>query len=242
MHAPGIGLWLWTTCVLTGCAMGGVVSISEPNLDNPGTWDLSLDASGVLHIAELSLSVKPQNARSGLIAVGPIVPFVPLGRGNELRKEKPFQIVVQFETSDERYTFAPKDTVLLHAGAEYRPVESAGPFTRASAPRELQRASRGHDWVCNDTWTSKLSLPSQYLDDVPVPSSRSCFVLEFPVLTPSPDQPFQIELRGLKKEGRQVDLPKINFRPGTTGAYSILGSAQSSSRLYADARKSRARA
>ena len=162
MHAPGIGLRLWTTCLLTGCAMGGLVSISEPNLDNSGTRDLSLDANGVLHIAQLSLSIKPQNARAGLIAVGPIVPLVPLGRGDELRKEKPFQIVVQFEASDERHTFAPRDTALLHAGAEYRPVESAGPFTRASAPRELQRASRGHDWVCNDTWTSKLSLPSQY--------------------------------------------------------------------------------
>ena len=220
--------------------MGGVVSISEPNVRGNALQPASLDASGVLRITDLSVSVKPQNARVGLLTVGPIVPFIPLGPGNELGKGSPFRIVVQFDTSDSAYTFAPADTVLVHAGAQYRPVQSVGPLFNISAPREMERASRGHDWVCSGARTT--SHPSVLSREaVAVPVSRSCFVLEFPVITPSPDQPFDLKLRGLEKEGKEIELPTIEFRPGTTGGYSILGGTQSNNRLHADARKTGAR-
>ena len=205
--------------LLGGCATGGVVSISEPNVINAAEYGAIVDGNGILSIGDISISVKPQNARVGLLAVGPLVPLIPVGSGNELGKGKPFQVVIQFETSG-AYTFMAGDATLLHGGAEYRAAQSAGPLSRTGVPRELQRASRGHDWVCNDVFTMN---PDALLRDVSLRHSRSCFVLQFPVVTPNPDQPFHIRLRGLKKDGRAVELPEIEFRRGTTGGYSLLG-------------------
>jgi hypothetical protein len=211
----------WCGVVSLGaCAMGGIVSISEPEVVPPTLQSVSLDAAGVLRLNGLSVSVKPQNARFGLLTVGPVVPLIPVGSGNELGKDKPFRLVVQFETSDTGYTFKTGESFLFHAGSEYRPALSAGPLSRIDVAREIQRASRGHEWVCNDMVRESAD---QLLRDEPIPLSRSCFVLEFPVLTPGPDQTFQVELRGMKKDGRIVVLPKIEFRPGTTSGYSVLG-------------------
>jgi hypothetical protein len=225
MPATRLNPTLLAFCLLTGCATGGVVSISEPNIRSTKEQPVSLDADGVLRIAGLSVSVKPQNARVGLLTVGPIVPLIPLGAGNELGKGSAFRIVVQLDASDAAYTFTPADTVLVHAGAQYRPTESVGPLINISVPRELERASPGHDWVCSNARTARH--PTVLAQDMAVPLSKSCFVLQFPVITPSPDQPFDLELRGLKKDGKEIDVPRIEFRPGTTGAYSILGSVRS---------------
>jgi len=214
------GSVLLVAYLLAGCATGGVVSISEPHVVTSTEHRVILDRNGVLRVGELSVSVKPQNARVGLLTVGPLVPLIPVGPGNELGKGKPFRVVVQFETSDPSYTFMTGDASLLHDGMEYRPNQSAGPLSGTGVPRELQRASRGHDWVCNDVFTVS---PDVLLQNVSLPRSRSCFVLQFPVITPGPDQRFHLELRGLRKNGRAVELPRIEFRPGTTGGYSVLG-------------------
>ena len=205
---------------LSACAMGSIARISEPKIVTSPQQSVSLDASGVLRLNDLSVSVKPQNAQVSLLTVGLIVPLIPVGSGNELGKGENFRVIIQFETSDTTYTFKADESFLFLAEFEYRPALSAGPLSRIDVAREMQRDSRGHKWVCNDVVHDS---GDQLLHDEPVPTSRSCFVLEFPVLTPSPDQTFQIELRGVKKDGRAVELPKIEFRRGTTGGYSVLG-------------------
>ena len=206
--------------LLVGCATGGVISISAPNVLSSGKHAASMEANGTLRAGTLSVSVKPQNARVGLLTVGPLVPFIPVGSGNELGKGKPFQVIVQFETAEPVYTFRTGDASLIHGGKVYRPALSAGPLSRTDVPRELQRAARGHDWICNDTFTVN---GESLLRDVSVPLFRSCFVLQFPVITPDPDQPFDLRLHGVKRDGQALELPTIEFQPTTIGGYGVLG-------------------
>ena len=206
--------------LLVACATGGIVSISEPSIGPSNIRATSLDETGVLHLGGFSMSVKPQNARVGLITVGPIIPLIPVGLGNELGKGERFRLVVQFETEEPGLTFRPGESVLFYSGVEYLPFAAVGPLASTATARELQRASRGHEWVCNDVireWKHELE------QDESIPPSRSCFVLQFPITTLSPDQLFQVELRGIRKNGHKVTLPRIEFRPGTTGGYSVLG-------------------
>jgi hypothetical protein len=118
--------------------MGGVVTISEPHLVTPADHRVTLDRNGVLRAGELFVSVKPQNARVGLLTVGPLVPLIPVGSGNELGKGKPFQILVQFETSDPRlHLHGGRDLLTpsrygIPRGPVGRPTESYGDCTRAA--------------------------------------------------------------------------------------------------------------
>jgi hypothetical protein len=238
MHASSHGSVLLAGYLLTGCAVSTVVSISEPHFFDSAQHSAALDPSGILRIGDLSISIKPQNARGSLAAVGPLIPLIPTGRGDQLGKGKLFEVVIQFETSDAAYTFMAGDTTLVHGEVEYRPTQSTAPLGYTRVAHAIHRASRGHDWICDEVIRLR---PDLLLSDVPVLRPRSCLVLQFPVLTLSPEQRFHLELRGLKKDGRAVELPRIEFRPGTTGVYSIHGSAQSNNRLYTDARKSSAR-
>jgi len=227
--------------LLTGCAQGTAVNISEPYLPDSTGEGASRISDGILRAGDLSISIKPQNPEIAFVTAGPLIPVVPvgpIGQGSQPQKGKPFQVVVQLETSSAGYTFMAGDVSLFNGDTEYRPSESDGPLRYATVPTYLQRASRGHDWVCDEVPRLR---PGLLLSDIPVPMSRSCFVLQFPIYTLSPDQRFQLKLRGFKRDGRAIELPNIEFRRGTNTVYTIIGRRQSSNRLYTDARKSSAR-
>jgi hypothetical protein len=210
---------LFVSC-LAACSMGGIVSISEPNVVPPGVAGADLDASGVLRLNDLSLSVKPVNAKVGMMMVGPIIPIVPLGSGNELGKNQAFSVIVQFDTTQSEFTYVAGETTLQLDGSTIPVSTVSNAMTVTEPGRELARAARGHTWVCRRTKATADTEPA--IAQV-VPAGKSCFALNFGVGTVGPGRTFRVELRGLKRSGIPVELPTLEFRPGTTTTFTLMG-------------------
>ena len=204
--------------LLSGCAVGGAVEISEPTISVALPEDVKLDSSGVLRKGDLSLSIKPQNARVPILFIGPLLPLVPIGPGNEVGKNKPFNVIIQLEVASPGYTFNPRSVKLYFAETTYSPVKAWGPLTQTNRALEIARASPGHNWVCTDGATNRTTVDTS----VAIPP-KSCFVLEFPLTTLTPSEGFQVELRGLSHDGNEFTLPRIDFRSGHWAGLSILG-------------------
>jgi hypothetical protein len=205
---------------LSGCAIGGAVEISEPTIVGALPDDLKLDPSGILRKGDLSLSIKPQNARVPVLFIGPLLPLIPIGPGNEVGKNKLFNVVIQFEVASSGYTFIPSSVKLYFGDSMYSPVKARGPLTETSRALEIARASPGHNWVCTDADRDR---EWEYVDTSVTIPPKSCFVLEFPITTLTPAEAFQVELRGLSNEGNEITLPRIDFRSGHWAGLSILG-------------------
>ena len=204
--------------VLSGCAIGGAVQISEPIVIGALPDDVKIESSGILSKGDLSLSIKPQNARAPLLFIGPLLPLIPIGPGNEVGKNKPFNVVIQFEVAGSGYTFNPSLVKLYFADSAYSPLKTWGPFMQINKALEIARASPGHNWVCTDADRNR-----ENADTSVISPPKSCFVLEFPITTLTPAEGFQVELRGLSNEGNEIMLPRIDFRSGHWAGLSILG-------------------
>jgi hypothetical protein len=210
--------FVFSVMVLSGCAIGGAVEISEPTIIGALPADVKLDSSGIVRKGDLSLSIKPQNARVPILFIGPLLPLLPIGPGNEVGKNKPFKVIIQFEVVSSGYTFNPSSVKLYFADSAYSPVKAWGPLTQTNKALEIARASPGHNWVCTDADRNRENVDTS----VAVPP-KSCFVLEFPITTLTPAEGFQVELRGLSNEGNEITLPRIDFRSGHWAGLSILG-------------------
>ena len=68
--------------VLMGCTMSGVMNISNPYIS---ALNQPLE-SGVLKLDSLSISIKPQTYKVGLLTIGPILPIIPTGSGNDYNR------------------------------------------------------------------------------------------------------------------------------------------------------------
>ena len=213
-------LILGVSTLLCGCAMGGFVTVSEPSLLTESKAYALEEATSVFRIGDATFSVKPQNADVSLLTAGVIVPVVPLGSGNKVRADKPFQLIVQFQHSGGAYSFVPMSTTLITKTGAALPVSMLGPLTRTDFPRELEKTSFGHPWVCRDQGKS---VKVETSTEVVIPP-KSCFVLEFASLTLSPQNEFAVEVGGLKKEGRPLPKIGIQFKPTQRAAGSWLGS------------------
>jgi hypothetical protein len=62
--------FVFSVMVLSGCAIGGAVEISEPTIIGALPADVKLDSSGIVRKGDLSLSIKPQNARVPILFIG----------------------------------------------------------------------------------------------------------------------------------------------------------------------------
>jgi len=205
--------------LLGGCAIGGVVTISQPKICS-GSVPVFEEQPGVFHVGSLSVSVKPQNADVSLLTAGLIVPVVPLGSGNKVRANMPFRLLVQFEHEGGNYSFAPASVVLVAKAASGSPASMQGPLTLIDHPRELDKTSVGHPWICGDR-----RLPYEKVEpttDIVLPA-KSCVVLEFSVPTQPPQEQFSVVLAGLRKEGSALPPFEIQFAPMTKVTGSWIG-------------------
>jgi hypothetical protein len=136
--------------------------------------------------------------------VGALLPLIPIGPGSEVGKDKPFAVILQFETANSGYAFDPSAVKLFYSEGDYSPDKMQGPFTQINRTQEIARASPGHDWECMDTHKSR-----EIRGPMGLIPSKSCFFLEFPIGTLSPAQGFQVEVRGLSNQGVETKLPRF---------------------------------
>jgi hypothetical protein len=208
---------LWMSILLAGCSMGGLVSISDPYITDSG---MSLN-SGVLELGNIGISVKPQTYKVGLLAVGPILPIIPLGPGNDFdRQNQNLKVIIQFETEHEGFSISPSSTTLILEGSEIAPNRYSGLLSKITYPREAAKATPGHEWICE---THSLELTETNKEQDYVLNTRAYIVIEFPVRTPETTKDFSIILKGIRQNGQPVPIPIFHFKPGSSGSYSIMG-------------------
>ena len=183
------------------------MTVSKPIPSSDTSAVVSEDSVGVFRIDGLTLSVKPQNADVALLTAGLIVPVIPLGSGNKVRADKHFQLILQFENSSGSYSLFPAAVVVRKESLSSAPVSVRGPLTRIGFPRELQKTSFGHPWVCSEQGGA---MPIQEFTELKLPE-KSCVVLEFSMPTPSPQSEFSVVVGGLKKEGIPLPIIDIHF-------------------------------
>jgi len=197
--------------------MGGVVNISAPYILDPER----VLVSGVLILEDIEISIKPETYKVAVLTGGPILPIIPLGQGNDYdRQQHNLLVTLQFITTASGLSLTPKNTLLEIDGVATRPTHSSDTFLKTNPPREAQSAPPGHKWICE----GRAAMLNEVLVDTELAiESRGCIVMEFPVKTPDTDMQFNIEVRGLKKDGIPILVPKFYFKPGTTIVTSIMG-------------------
>jgi hypothetical protein len=216
MRLRSIVLGVSGTLLLAACSMAGVVKFSAPFSDGAPL------PHGLLHVAELSVSIKPLTYHVPFASVGPLVPMVPIGQGNDFgRSSSRLRVVVQFSSGDAEYALEPAGVVYSSDGSEHRPIAVLGPLARNDHPREVARAIPGHRWTCN---ASRDDTDQTVLADQPLPFKGDvCFELQFDVATPDTESQFSIDIRGLTRDGAVITVPKVQFQAGTTTTYGVMG-------------------
>ncbi len=206
-----------TVLLLAACSVGGTITISTPS--SHGADAYLFDKDGIIQLEDLSLSIKPDNFKGGVVTIGPIVPIIPIGMGvDAVASEGMFDVAIQFETDEEFYELDASRIELIIHGKSYNPLSIAGPTTTTYGSREHNRAIPGHDWLCY-----KYREEFKDIEEVAIPPSRSCVFVRFGVETPDPEQQFNILIKGLYKDGRPVEMPRIYFNKGFRPVYFLLG-------------------
>jgi len=198
--------------------MGGMVKVSEPNiLDAASTY---VSKTGIFEVEGITISVKPENYKPGIEGIGLFIPLIPLSFGQPvIREGLDFNVVVQFETIKQSFTFHPNEVALTLKGKKYVPIAVIGPILNRQQAQETQSALPGHKWFCNyndnDFSINGLTESSTV--------STGCYVLKFSTITPEPEQQFSIKINGLYRDGHQIEIPLLDFSGKSHGMFFFLG-------------------
>jgi hypothetical protein len=203
---------------LGACAMGAIVTISEPYVEPSA--EIMLDDRGVLRRDQITISMVPENGYGNVGGIGIVVPVVPLpGSAEPYRIEKPFQVEVRFDPQVEGYTYIPSETELYYKDSVFTPKRSTNLITQTFETGGEGSYEPGHSWSCRRPITGFETLDSTRS----VSLSKGCVGIEFPVNTIHPDNSFTLLLRGVRFQDKAVELPAVSFRKSTRGAYMLMG-------------------
>lgn len=209
--------------LLSGCwAMAlGTLEISEPYLqDNDSKSPLK---NGVVFLEGVSIAVVPINYRRSGETAGPLFfPVIPVGSDSRFEGQgKHFRVVVELEPSASGVTFDPSRVELFVGSATFRPEWVGGPYGGQYPRVAQQRAIPGHaKWECSYAHYAPLSTEMKATAQV---SRIVCFAMIFSVDTPSPSQQFSFRVRGIQRNGIDVETPIFHFRPSSaTYTYRVL--------------------
>ncbi len=207
---------------ISGCAMGGLVNISEPHMAKEhGSY--IIDSSGIIHHSNIEISVKPETYKVGLLAAGPLIPVVPLGSGNDFNRQKTrFKIVLQFDPKGSTISFAPNNSHLLINHKFFSPISFEGPLNDIVGAREVARSIPGHSWVCQKDGDYSSSMGVALKHQITI-TEKSCVIIEFPMITPDTSSEFQLHLEGFKIDGKEIETIQLFFKPSTRSTYSLMG-------------------
>lgn len=176
---------------------------------------------GIIYLDGLSISARPNNTDVSLLAVGVIVPVIPLpGQGARVQTQLPFQVHLEFDASASEYFFNPYQVVLTSQGNELKPKFAFGPLKGGQPLSGRNASTSGHPWTCN-----------YYRDMKPMPvapeetqlAGKSCIVLEFPTNTIPPSQAFDLTISGLYQHGQAINPIHLSFEEATHGGVEVLG-------------------
>lgn len=211
---------IFLSCIklLSACTILGVAKVSEPWIADVGDAKFTKD---MLVYSDISVSVKPQNYYTTLVAVGPIIPIIPApGRSRASEKDEFFVVVVQFETEGDGYAFDPNRVLLKYIDDNYRPISVRGPFIGGGdiSAQEVGSAVPGHRWRClhpnGEVETGFRIRPL---------AGKVCFELKFGIHTIPPAENFNVVLDGsVKKSSVALRLPTFNFRPALRSKFGLL--------------------
>lgn len=204
----------------SACAVGGVVRISRPTLEVNSESSFRLDDDGIFHVGDLYLSIKPANGRVPVLFPGPVLPIFPVGAGSDATGSMPLNITFYFETKVSDYSFEWREIILSYSGTTYVPEEAVGPLTTLGWSQELERVKPGHSWTCVGFGNKRFETATPPSAAIP---NKGCIRLRYNVKTPSPDDPFDLTLGGIKKSEQSVGVPTIGFRPGSAAGLSFIG-------------------
>jgi hypothetical protein len=108
-------------------------------------------------------------------------------------------------------------------GYQFNPSEVmlSLPSTVELRPWTIEEANTPHDiggWECRGSraWAASSR---------PIISVRygTCIAMYFKTSPPSPEMPFSLRIAGLLKDGRPVEVPELQFRPGKYWVWDFLG-------------------
>lgn len=197
-----IALVAVASLILFGCAMGGVATVSKPSLAASSKKIFSENAPGIFSAQDLSISIKPQNAKISVLTAGLIVPIIPLGKGNSVRESDQFEVVVQVETKAGNHLFSPLKATLTYHNEKYSPESFLGPLLADATIHEMEKISFGHHWGCKPpTYPSYSNKIEKYAI-----TEKMCFVVRFPIRTISPGESFSVAFTGMESETEGLNL------------------------------------
>jgi len=208
------------TVSMQGCVSLSFSQISFPYVEKSG--GAKLNRKGVLELQGLTLSIRPQNVRSSVILVGVIVPFLPFP-GIKIRESENFRIYLQLEALEDGFSLDPAQVKIRLNEKELNPLGylyiGTGNVMYAKFALSPSIIPPGHDWYCNDSGFDPKKKAFLDFDKIPVrePSGserfykQACFVLEYPITTPSPKEKFTVVINGIKQLDRPIQVPPISF-------------------------------
>lgn len=212
-HLPITGLLL--APILSGCAAIDTYDIGR-FFSEDEAYEISSD-SGRMDFDGVKLIVRPMNfrhVRSGTILTFPLppIPFamadmdIKRADGREESGEAPFFVEVLFLKINNESSFHPLDSFIAQNGKSVSAIGYLGPMD-ASSPAAIRRPTSA---LC--------ASGSENSDREAVALNKAqgnCFVLKFPMPPPSLTSGFYtIQLGTLRKEGKEVKIPRIKVMPG----------------------------
>lgn len=210
-------LILIACAIFNGCSVGGLVHISDPYIKNPG-YTFS---SGILKVKDIEVSVKPQTHKIGMLTAGPLIPIIPLGYGNNFdRQSHNLKIILQFKTSTTDISIIPSQTILTINGKKLSPNMHSDILFTLTHRIQDERSPPGHKWTC--IGVNNIELSNEGINSPLLLKEKTCITLEYAIITPETDTEFSISIQGLQKNNIVVTVPIIYFKPGITGAYSMM--------------------
>jgi hypothetical protein len=201
-------------CLFIGCTSGGRVQYSNPSLIKTAAGDLQ--ANGILHLNDISISIRPQNDYINVGATGFIVPVIPQknSRSQDNSLEL-FDIVIQLEAMSEDCSFDPSKVLLALGDTQYAPTVTMGPFMGDTRIVPTEKPMPGHSWQCSALSEGTASILTSIEGSINpgnvFVSGQKCFVLRYPVFTPEPSQDFYIIVNGLAENNTELAVPMVAF-------------------------------
>jgi hypothetical protein len=206
-----VGL-VYLLSVLQGCVALSFGEQSFPSIKNEGV--ATLNSSGVLELPDLTLSIRPQNAHVSVSVWGIIVPLLPLP-GGITREEKTFRIYFQLESFKQGFSLEPTQVTIFVDHNEYEPQGFLRlgilEYIYAKFTDSPSVVSPGHVWHCDDFLLKSKKTRLRKLGTSILLEQKTCVVLEYPVITPSPIQEFTVNINGIKQHDSTIQVPPIHF-------------------------------
>jgi len=203
--------------LISGCAGVTPIEFSRPAVSLATERKMIDEQILQLDSLDLWLRMPRENFHSSLTFVGPFifipVPIFPVPHFWPKRKD-PLWLEVYLDAKGRGFSFDPRRVTLqLNDGKSLNPTNVLGPGN----------AKENKDAPSRERWGCETKTPYYRQPVGPIPfGERSCFLLRFDTLPPSPDQPFVLLIEGITRVGVSVRMPPIQFEKASGWEFDTL--------------------